>query len=171
MKTGIRRENLSEVHGNFYLDECSQCFSRFIRSTPSLTMGLKVSNVKCPRQTGKPCRGYLRDTILDWEDELPYSELKSAEDNILKSDLCICMGTTLQINPVGQMPFWSRKKNPRKVVIINLQKTRHDSKADLVIHEYVDRVSQMICQFLRIPIGTPQDLTDIKPGNQINIWK
>ena len=170
LKTGIRREHLSEVHGNFYLDECNQCFTRFIRSTPSSTMGLKVSSQKCPRQKGKPCRGFLRDTILDWEDELPHTEMKSAEDEMLLSDLCICMGSTLQINPVGKLPFWKRNKLSRKVVIMNLSKTKHDNRADLVIHENVEIAAQLICKLLDVPIGTPENLTDIKT-DQIQVWK
>ena len=72
LKTGIERRFLSEVHGDFFVDECNVCLSRYIRKTASPTMALKVSERACPRP-GRPCRGRLRDTILDWEDELPES--------------------------------------------------------------------------------------------------
>lgn len=38
------------------------------------------------------------------------------------ADLCICLGTSLQIQPINLVPF-SAKKNKGKVVICNLQKT------------------------------------------------
>ena len=157
LKTGLERKFLSEVHGNFYLDECSHCLRRYIRSAPSPTMGLKISGTRCPRP-GRPCRGYLRDTILDWEDELPPFELESAEFHSDQADLFICMGTTLQINPVGQMPFKKRITHP-KVVIINLQATKYDTKCELVIRSRVDDVCRELCSVLGVTILPPIDVT------------
>lgn len=91
LKTGIERKYLSEVHGDFFVDECNVCLSRFVRRTASPTMAQKVSDRPCPR-SGRPCRGFLRDTILDWEDELPESEMGPATKHVLKSDLVLCLG-------------------------------------------------------------------------------
>lgn len=38
------------------------------------------------------------------------------------ADLCICLGTSLQIQPINLVPF-KAKKNKGKVVICNLQRT------------------------------------------------
>lgn len=38
------------------------------------------------------------------------------------ADLCVCLGTSLQIQPINLVPF-NAKKNKGKVVICNLQKT------------------------------------------------
>lgn len=91
IKTGIPRKFMAEVHGDFFIDECNLCLSRFIRPTASPTMAQKVSQRPCPR-VGRPCRGFLRDTILDWEDELPESEMQPATKHVLKSDLVLCLG-------------------------------------------------------------------------------
>lgn len=168
MKTGLERKFISEVHGNFYLDECNHCSRRYVRSTPSPTMGLKVSDTRCPRP-GRPCRGYLRDTILDWEDELPPIEFERAEIHSEKADLFICMGTTLQINPVGQMPFKKRTVRP-KVVIINLQATKYDSKAELVIRSRVDNICKQLCLLLGITIQPPIDFT-FNSTDKMTLWK
>ena len=175
LKTGISRKNISELHGNFFLDECNQCQTRFIRSSPSLTMGLKLSNNICPRLK-RPCRGYLRDTILDWEDNLPRSELDKAILYSQKADLCICLGTSLQIFPAANLPFIckKRKDNPGKVVIINLQPTKFDSKADLVIHDYVDNVMIYLCKLLNVTISNydqENDLTHFDCESLIKVWK
>ena len=44
-------------------------------------MGLKRTGKRCAasKRRGVRCRGHLRDTILDWEDELPARELATAE--------------------------------------------------------------------------------------------
>ncbi|XP_054160307.1 NAD-dependent protein deacylase sirtuin-6-like [Oppia nitens] len=159
LRTNIRRRQIAELHGNFFLDECTHCNSRFIRSTPSHTMALKVSDRQCLRSS-RPCRGYLRDTILDWEDELPKNELKWADKYSRESDLSICLGTTLQIEPVGSMPFLSKKLNSGRVVIINLQPTKFDTKADLVIHDYVDNVMILLCKQLNIQIDSYDPTVD-----------
>lgn len=39
------------------------------------------------------------------------------------ADLCICLGTSLQIQPINLVPF-NAKKNKGRVVICNLQKTK-----------------------------------------------
>lgn len=131
-----------------------------MRCEPSPTMGLKLSSVKCARG-GRPCRGMLRDTILDWEDELPAFELDCAEKHCKSADLCVCLGTSLQIFPVADLPFMCRRRRTKtkgKVVIINLQATPASKKADMVIHAKTDLVMKMILE--RLDIQCPSYTTD-----------
>ena len=44
------------------------------------------------------------------------------------------------------------KKRKGKVVIINLQKTPFDEHADIVIHESVDKVMELLMKQLSIPV-------------------
>jgi hypothetical protein len=85
----------------------------------------------------------LCDTILDWQDSLPIEEMEKSELNCKTADLCLCLGTTLQILPVGGFPLLT-KKNGGKIVIINLQETRLDSKADLIINNKLDIVFKIL---------------------------
>jgi len=66
-----------------------------------------------------------------------------------KADLCLCLGTSLQIRPCRDLPR-KTKKNGGKIVIINLQKTSLDSLADLIIHERCDRVMKYILEKLNL---------------------
>ncbi len=43
-----------------------------------------------------------------------------------KADLAVCLGTSLQIQPSGNLPVFT-VKNGGKLVVVNLQKTRHVS--------------------------------------------
>lgn len=173
LKAGIKRRFISELHGNFYLDECSSCATRYLRTAASQNMGLKLTNRRCPRPV-RSCRGFLRDTILDWEDNLPELELKSAQEYSQKADLSICLGTSLQIIPAAQLPFLckKRKSNPGKSVIINLQPTKYDKKADLVIHDYVDNVMVLLCKKLNLQVPdyrSEKDLT-LFDQSQVSVW-
>nr|AUZ82952.1 sirtuin 6 [Brachionus koreanus] len=140
MKSGFPMNRLAEVHGNMFALKCNLCQSKQLMSTCSPTIGLKSTNIKCSRPKPKGlCRGVLYDTILDWEDELPREEMSKSELNCKKSDLVLCLGTSMQIMPVGNYPLLT-KKNNGKIVIINLQKTRLDQQADLVINAKLDFV-------------------------------
>lgn len=137
---------------------------RFIRQEPSLTMGLKLSDQKCFKGGSRGrCRGLLRDTILDWEHELPAYELDRAREFCLKADLVICIGTSLQIQPVNQLPFLCkrRKIDKGKVVIINLQRTIMDKKADLVISDYCDDLMKKLVDLLDIKVDDYKEEKDL----------
>ena len=171
LRANIRRRNISELHGNYFLDECTQCRKRFIRSVPSQTMGQKVSEVGCLRRV-RPCRGFLADTILDWDQDLPKDELKYADKYSRECDLAICLGTTLQIEPAGSQPLLAQKLKKGRLVIVNLQPTKFDGRADLVIHDYVDNVMVLLCKALNITVVPYDPKTDptktSTPGTE---WK
>lgn len=126
-------------------------------------MGLKLSGQKCFKSEGKPCRGVLRDTILDWEDELPVYELDKAHEFCSKADLVICLGSSLQIQPVNKLPFLCKKRkiDKGKVVIVNLQKTVMDKKADLVIHDYVDDLMRRLVDILELKVNDYTEEKDL----------
>lgn len=74
------------------------------------------------------------------------------------ADLNITLGTTLQINPSGTLPL-KNKKHGGKLVICNLQPTKYDKKADLVISTYVDTIMEKVLKRLgvELPDYTPHD--------------
>ncbi|KAG9508845.1 NAD-dependent protein deacetylase Sirt6, partial [Fragariocoptes setiger] len=153
LRCGIPRKHISELHGNFLLDECTVCKYRFIRGTANPTIGLKKSAIKCPRE--KCHRGYLRDCILDWESPIPHNELRLAERESRSSDLNIVMGSTMQLMPAKKLPLLNKSSNRKaraKLVIINLQPTKLDEKADLVINSYVDNVMQDVTRLLGVDV-------------------
>lgn len=54
---------------------------QFVRKGATTSVGEKCLGTFCPgtRSTGRPCRGKLFDTILDWEANLPAGDLDMAE--------------------------------------------------------------------------------------------
>uniref|UniRef100_A0A493TTT8 protein acetyllysine N-acetyltransferase n=1 Tax=Anas platyrhynchos platyrhynchos TaxID=8840 RepID=A0A493TTT8_ANAPP len=96
-------------------------------------------------------RGKLRDTILDWEDSLPDRDLTLADEACRKADLSVTLGTSLQIKPSGNLPLITKKRGG-KLVIVNLQATKHDKQADLRIHAYVDDVMTKLMKHLGLEV-------------------
>ncbi|CAL1544478.1 unnamed protein product [Lymnaea stagnalis] len=150
VRSGFPRNRLSELHGNMFVEECNKCGHQYIRKHSVATMARNLTGGCCSQKKSRgTCRGKLIDTILDWEDSLPERDLDSANDNCRKSDLSICLGTSLQIVPSGNIPLLT-KKNGGKLVIVNLQPTKHDRKADLKISAFVDDVMKSLCKALNI---------------------
>ena len=89
------------------------------------------------------------DFVLDWEDELPDDDLTLSHSHSMLSELSIVIGSTLQIIPAGNMPTYTKKRPQGKLVIINLQPTKHDKKADMVIRCYADEVFEMLFKKLK----------------------
>ncbi len=164
MRTGMRRSRLAELHGNMFVDQCNTCRRQFVRGTASPTVGQKVSGTACPakKANGRACRGRLADFVLDWEDELPDSDLDLSDAHSCLADLSIVMGSTLQIVPAGNLPTYTKKYHRSgKLVVINLQPTKHDKKADLIIHSYVDGVMERL--FDAMGMELPQYKSEFDP--------
>ncbi|XP_054320442.2 NAD-dependent protein deacylase sirtuin-6 isoform X3 [Pongo pygmaeus] len=148
------RDKLAELHGNMFVEECAKCKTQYVRDTVVGTMGLKATGRLCTVAKARglrACRGELRDTILDWEDSLPDRDLALADEASRNADLSITLGTSLQIRPSGNLPLATKRRGGR-LVIVNLQPTKHDRHADLRIHGYVDEVMTRLMKHLGLEI-------------------
>ncbi|KAM5190078.1 NAD-dependent protein deacylase sirtuin-6 isoform 6-T6 [Callospermophilus lateralis] len=147
-------DKLAELHGNMFVEECVKCRTQYVRDTVVGTMGLKATGRLCTMAKARglrACRGELRDTILDWEDALPDRDLARADEASRTADLSITLGTSLQIRPSGNLPLATKRRGGR-LVIVNLQPTKHDRHADLRIHGYVDQVMTRLMKHLGLEI-------------------
>lgn len=166
LKSGLSRKNLSELHGNMFIEQCNKCRRQFVRNSPAPTVGKKMTGGICKGgKKARPCRGgQLIDNILDWEHDLPDDDLDLAFMHSTLADLNICLGTTLQIVPSGNLPL-KNKKFGGQLVICNLQPTKHDKKADLVISTYVDDILMKVMKRLGLEID--EYSTEDDPTKQI----
>ncbi|KJH48431.1 transcriptional regulator, Sir2 family [Dictyocaulus viviparus] len=156
---------LAELHGNVFCERCEKCSRRYYRDFATGTVGLKYTGRTCEgTPNGRTCRGRLRDTTLDWEDALPEPDFTIAYNYAKNADLSLCLGTSLQIKPVGDMPLLA-KRNGGKMVTVNLQVTKHEKKADLAIHGLVDDVMTRVLNYLGISLDD-----DMEQSREI-VWK
>nr|XP_054595001.1 NAD-dependent protein deacetylase sirtuin-6 isoform X2 [Nothobranchius furzeri] len=178
------RDKLSELHGNMFMEECEKCGRQYVREKAIGVMGLKPTGRYCEvvRSRGlRACRGKLISSILDWEDALPDGDLNRADDASRRADLALTLGTSLQIKPSGDLPLLTKRKGG-KVVIVNLQPTKHDKHAHLRIYGYVDEVMKQLMELMGLDIpkwegptvcessGDPSEsLSDIKPPRTVSV--
>lgn len=81
LKSGLERKYIAELHGNMFVEQCNTCDRQYIRREATTSVGQKSLDENCPRHklTGRVCRGRLHDTILDWEANLPDSDLAMSD--------------------------------------------------------------------------------------------
>uniref|UniRef100_A0A8C8Y6Z7 protein acetyllysine N-acetyltransferase n=1 Tax=Panthera leo TaxID=9689 RepID=A0A8C8Y6Z7_PANLE len=127
VRSGFPRDKLAELHGNMFVEECAKCKTQYVRDTVVGSMGLKATGRLC---TVAKARG-----------------LRACRN----ADLSITLGTSLQIRPSGNLPLATKRRGGR-LVIVNLQPTKHDRHADLRIHGYVDEVMTRLMEHLGLEI-------------------
>ena len=76
------------------------------------------------------------------------------------SDLAIVLGSSLKVEPAASLAFKAKRRwrdgvgKPRpRSVICNLQPTKRDEEADLVIHATCDTVLEKVLALCRAPSG------------------
>lgn len=166
LRSGVPRKNLAELHGNMFVVKCQKCNRQFVTKHVTSSVGQKCLNMSCfgTNLNQRPCRGKLQDTILDWDHVLPDKDFNLAESHSNQADLSICLGTTLQIIPSGTLPLGTKQYNRGRLVICNLQPTKLDKKADLIINTYVDSMVLKLMELLNLSIPLYDELSD--PTNE-----
>ena len=64
----------------------------------ALIMNASVSSGPPNKLIGSVCGGIVRDTLLDWEDPLPDSELEMSQHACANADLVVALGTSLRMS-------------------------------------------------------------------------
>ena len=149
--SGVTEDKLSELHGNVFIEVCEKCGHRYHRSSYVLDDNASLYyeqlednetvDVKKPKhakqcetcglshRTGRKCdqpscKGLLKDTIINFGDNLEDEIFTNAEEHAKNSDLCLCLGTTLRVTPACELVESGQK--PLRLVICNRQKTGLD---------------------------------------------
>jgi len=140
MRSGLPRDRHCFLHGCIFTEKCEDCHREYFRDYDVGGVSFQPTGRKCE---DLKCQGVLRDTILDWEDELPEDDWARAQEECMKSDLVLTLGTSLRIEPAGSLPTLGKK-----FVIVNKQETPYDGKAEIVIRANVDQVMEEVMEGL-----------------------
>ncbi|KAK2964328.1 putative NAD-dependent protein deacetylase 1 [Blattamonas nauphoetae] len=161
-RSGIPQQNVFEVFGNCFTEFCLSCKATYRRDydvtsplsqslylpvpPPSHNSDEKETPVPPPLDghlTGRTCTaaakgksgecgGRLRDMIVHNGDNLTSAFAKALEAS-QQSDLFICIGDSLSISPICELPVVAKQKRA-KLVIINTSPTPLDPVADCTLH-------------------------------------
>ena len=146
-KSGIPPAKLAELHGNTQLEICEDCGREYMRDACVRT-AKGVFEHRTGRMCESPdCNGHLKDTIINFKENLNETVLQNGAQNCATADLCIVMGSSLRVSPANEMPL-SCAQNGGNLVICNLQKTPIDDYATMVIHAKCDDVMRLLFEKL-----------------------
>lgn len=116
-----------ELHGHMRLATCISCFREYPGGA-ILEKFLEDGTIpRCPE-----CDGVLKPNVILFGEQLPYNQMMGAKKAVRVADLCIVVGSSLEVAPASDIPLIA-KRNGAKLVIINKEATLLDRFADLVI--------------------------------------
>jgi len=163
LRSGIKEELLSELHGNVYLEKCKKCQKKYLREFDA------ALDSKNNHQTGRlcsveTCKGKLVDSIVHSGEDLPVEDLERATSHSKKVNLSIVVGSSLQVTPACKFPEMT-KKQKGMLVIINLMDTPLDDLCDLRIYGKSDDVFQLLAKELDMKISEFEWKMNVWVGN------
>jgi NAD-dependent SIR2 family protein deacetylase len=124
LKSGIKPELLSELHGNITKLRCKKCGNLIDRSEAS---------------TSCRCGGELIKSVVDFGESLPEKDLRLSFEHSRKSDLFVVVGSSLVVTPAADMPREALLSGA-KLVIVNQGETPFDHMASLRFYEDIGNV-------------------------------
>lgn len=150
-KSGIPAQNIAELHGNTNLEVCEECGREYMRDT-RVRNAQRTHEHRTGRMCENPgCNGHLKDTIINFNENLNPAILELGHANCASADLCLVMGSSLRVSPANGMPQ-ACAENGGRLVICNLQQTPLDHLAALVIHAKCDDIMELLMQKLAYQI-------------------
>jgi NAD-dependent deacetylase len=129
-----------EIHGSTSELICLDCHKR-IHLNHDLAMKF-INDFDIPRCSR--CKSYLKPTVTLFEEQLPYHAWEKANKSLLKADLVIVVGSSLDVYPANQLPLLA-VENGSKLIINTISTTPLDNRADLLLpFDVVDVWEQLI---------------------------
>ena len=74
-------------------------------------------------------------------------DMEKASNIVEDSDLMIVMGSSLKVLPAGKLPNLAMQSGS-KLIILNREKTRYDSRADIVINDELHNICSKLIEEL-----------------------
>lgn len=127
-KAGSR--NVIELHGNVYDNNCQTCGKAYPPERVADSLGIP----RCD------CGGIIRPGIVLYDERPNPGQVMAAVKEVHRAELLIAVGTSLMVRGIQSLlkPFRGR------LVILNLSETPYDGRADLVIHDRLDRIFRQL---------------------------
>lgn len=121
-------KNIIELHGSSYRCYCEDCDAMY-----SLDYFIKATHLaRCEK-----CGGILRPDIVLYGEGLRDGIIERARQYIEEADMLIVGGTSLIVYPAAGL---LRSYDGDKLVIINKDETKFDSRADLLFHDSIGKI-------------------------------
>ena len=119
-----------ELHGSIQRNHCMKCHKAYSSDYVINCNGVPYCS----------CGGIVKPDVVLYEEGLDEDVLTGAITHIMRADMLIVGGTSLQVYPAAGLINYYRGN---KLVLINKSTTSYDDYAQLVIHDSIGRVLGM----------------------------
>ena len=126
--SGIDDSKITELHGNATYAKCLDCSKKYELNTLKEDFLTTKEPPSCTI-----CGGIIKTATISFGQAMPEEEMITAQRVSIKSDLFICLGSSLAVFPAADLPLLA-KETGANLVIINNEPTQMDHLSDLVIN-------------------------------------
>ena len=128
-KTGTPINKTIEIHGNATKASCLDCGAK----QEILHFHAAIKNkTQLPRCSS--CSGIVKVATISFGQPMIDADMTEASKLSMECSLMIIMGSSLKVMPAGKLPGLAIEAGA-KVIIFNREKTRYDSKAEIVVND------------------------------------
>ncbi len=126
---GHGTERVVELHGTSRSAACTVCGARSEMKELQQRIDEGETDPRCSL-----CGGFLKAATILFGQRVPEAELARAKEMAMSCDLFLVIGSSLKVTPASTLPRLALQRNV-PLIIINLQSTNLDARADVAIHE------------------------------------
>ncbi len=137
-ESGNSQDKIIEIHGTVATVSCLSCGKQYKKDEIITRLDSGVMVPYCD-----DCSGILKPDSISFGQAMPEHKMSMAIMHARDCDLCIVLGSSLVVYPAASIPEYAVQEKA-KVIVINRERTFLDSQADLVIHDSVSVLAQMV---------------------------
>jgi NAD-dependent deacetylase len=126
--SGVRDEQVIELHGNSTYAHCLECRERYEIAPLEAAFRREEKAPRCA-----DCGGIVKTATISFGQAMPPVAMQRAEEETLAADLFVVLGSSLVVYPAAGFPALA-SENGAGLVIVNREPTGLDHLADLVIN-------------------------------------
>jgi NAD-dependent deacetylase len=124
-RAGSRR--VLELHGHMRQATCIRCYTEVPIDPAFEKMILEGKVPYCQ------CGGVFKPNVILFGEQLPIRVFNQAMEEARRADLILVAGSSLEVTPAADIPFVAVESGA-SAIIVNLQPTNFDARANAVIH-------------------------------------
>lgn len=132
--SGVRDENIVELHGNGTYATCLACGRR--HELEEVRAAFDASELAPVCTDGG---GPVKSATISFGQAMPETAMQKAAEWTLSCDVFLAVGSSLQVYPAAGFPQLA-KRHGAKLVILNREATGLDDIADLVLHAEIGAI-------------------------------
>jgi len=137
-ESGITEDQIIEIHGNATKAACLDCFQ--VNAIETFHDAI-IKDLELPKCSN--CSGIVKVATISFGQPMKEEDMMKASDASKACDLMLVIGSSLKVMPAGKIPGLAITSGA-KVVILNRDKTRYDSKADVVVNDELENICSVL---------------------------